>query len=199
VDCRLCVAVCPTGIDVRNGTQLECINCACCIDACNGMMKKAGFRPGLIRYASEKMIRTRKPWSFTLKSGAYTLVLAGLLAAFAYFLSTRNPVEATILRSPGMLFQDQGDGKISNLYNIKVVNKTAADLPIEIRLLSESGEVKVIGNQPVIQKQTVGEAVFFLVLDRNRIPGGKMDLDVGIYSGGKLLDRTRATFFGPSK
>ncbi|MCX6249388.1 MAG: cytochrome c oxidase accessory protein CcoG [Bacteroidetes bacterium] len=199
IDCHQCVLVCPTGIDIRNGTQLECINCACCIDACNDIMKRNDFPPGLIRYASEKMIADRKPWRFSIRSGAYTFVLCALLVAFGFFLVTRNPVEATVMRSPGMLYQDQGNGKISNLYDIKIVNKTNIDLPIEIRLLSQKGEVKIIGNDPVIKKQTVGEAVFFIFLDHSQITGSNMEMDIGVFSGGKKLDQTRATFVGPEK
>jgi len=199
IDCNQCVAVCPTGIDIRNGTQLECINCACCIDACDDMMTKVGFRPGLIRYASEKMIADKKPWHYTIRSAGYTIVLAALLVALTYFLVSRNPVEATVLRSPGMLFQEQEGGKISNLYSVKVVNKTARDLPLEIRLLSGPGEVKVIGNAPVISRQSLGEVVFFLLIDRGRLTGSKTEVDIGIFSGGKQLDQTRATFVGPNK
>ena len=96
-----------------------------------------------------------------------------------------------------MLYQDQGNGRISNLYDIKIVNKTNTDLPVEIRLLSQKGEVKIIGNDPVIKKQTVGEAVFFIFLDHSQITGSKMEMDIGIFSGGKMLDQTRATFVGP--
>ena len=199
IDCRQCVNVCPTGIDIRNGTQLECINCACCIDECNEMMRSVGFRPGLIRYSSEKMIAEGKPWKFTLRSAAYTLVLAVLLCAFGIFLIGRNPVEATIMRSPGTLFQDMGDGKIANLYDLKVVNKTSDDLPLVIKLLTVKGEVKIIGNDPVVRKKTLGEAVFFIILDRKDIPEGKMEVKVGIFSGGRMLDQTKATFFGPDK
>ena len=199
IDCHQCVNVCPTGIDVRNGTQLECINCACCIDACNEMMKSAGFKPGLIRYSSEKMIAEGRPWKFTLRSAAYTLVLVALLSVFSFFLLGRNPVEATVMRSPGTLFQDMGEGKILNLYDLKIVNKTATDLPVEIRILSHKGEVKIIGKDPVIQKQSVGETVFFIILDKNDVPQGKTGVMLGIYSGGKKLDETKATFFGPEK
>ncbi|MCX6283542.1 MAG: cytochrome c oxidase accessory protein CcoG [Bacteroidetes bacterium] len=199
IDCRQCVMVCPTGIDIRNGTQLECINCACCIDACNDMMRKTGFKTGLIRYSSEKMIAEGKPWRLTLRSAGYSVVLAALLAVFAYFLVGRNPVEATVMRSPGTLFQDMGEGKIANLYDIKIVNKTTNDLPVEVNILSRNGEVKIIGKDPVIKRQTVGEAVFFIILDRKDIPQGKMELNVGVFSGGKLLDETKATFFGPEK
>ena len=199
IDCRQCVLVCPTGIDIRNGTQLECINCACCIDACNNMMKVVGFRPGLIRYSSEKMIAESKPWNFTLRSAGYTAVLVALLAVFTFFLLGRNPVEATVMRSPGTLFQDMGNGKIANLYDIKVVNKTTKDLTVELKLLSLKGEVKIIGRDPVIKRQTVGEAVFFIILDRNDIPSGKMEVKLGVFSGGKMLDETKETFFGPEK
>jgi cytochrome c oxidase accessory protein FixG len=197
VDCSQCVAVCPTGIDIRNGTQLECINCACCIDACNEMMRKAGFEPGLIRYASEEMIAEKKPWKFTVRSAGYTVVLTLLLIALGYFLVSRNPVEATVLRSPGMLFQEQENGMISNLYSVKVVNKTSHALPLEIRLLSGDGEVKVIGNAPVIDKQSLGEVVFFILMKKNRVSNGKTEVNIGIYSGGKQLDKARATFVGP--
>jgi cytochrome c oxidase accessory protein FixG len=197
IDCRQCVLVCPTGVDIRNGTQLECINCACCIDACDEVMNRVGFKPGLIRYASEKMIADRQHWRFTLRSGAYTLVLTALLAFFAYYLATRNPVEATVLRSPGMLFQDQGDGKISNLYSVKVVNKTNHDIPLSLKLIGMQGEVRIIGDKPVIPKQQLSEVVFFVVLDRKNITGEKMEMKIGVYSGDEELDRTEATFFGP--
>ncbi|MCX6268606.1 MAG: cytochrome c oxidase accessory protein CcoG [Bacteroidetes bacterium] len=199
IDCHQCVAVCPTGIDIRNGTQLECINCACCIDACNQVMLRTGLKPGLIRYASEKMIADKKPWHYTVRSGAYTIVLALLLTAFGYFLISRNPVEATVLRSPGMLFQEQEGGEISNLYSVKVVNKTNHDLPLEIRDMSGLGKVKIIGNAPVIAKQSLGEVVFFLLMDREKLTSSKTEVEIGIFSGGKKLDQTRATFVGPDK
>ena len=199
IDCNQCVMVCPTGVDIRNGTQLECINCACCIDACNAVMVRTGFKPGLIRYASEKMIADKKPWNFTIRSAAYTTLLAVLLVALGYFLVSRSPVEATVLRSPGMLFQEQEGGKISNLYSVKVVNKTSNDLLLELRDLSGLGEIKIIGNAPVIAKQSLGEVVFFILMDRNKITGSKTEVDIGVFSGGKMLDQTRATFVGPNK
>lgn len=200
VDCRQCVLVCPTGIDIRNGTQLECINCACCIDACNDMMRKSGFNPGLIRYASEKMVAENKRWHFTLRSAMYTVLLAILLGAFAYFLVTRNPVEATVLRSPGMLYQDMGNGKISNLYNMQVVNKTNNEIPVRISIIKPAGgTVQLIGNDPLIPKQSLGEVVFFVILDRSQVKPGKNDVTVRLLSGDQQLDQTKVTFVGPDK
>jgi cytochrome c oxidase accessory protein FixG len=199
IDCRQCVIVCPTGVDIRNGTQLECINCACCIDACDEVMKRVGFKPGLIRYASEKMIAERKRWHFNLRSGIYTVLLAILLTAFFYFLITRNPVEATVMRQPGMLFQDQGNGRISNLYDIKIVNKTNNDLPVELQLISPRGTIQMVGTNPVMKKQAIGEMVFFVILDKNTVTSDKVRLEIGVFSGGKKLDQTGTTFLGPSK
>lgn len=197
IDCNQCVVVCPTGIDIRNGTQLECINCACCIDACNSVMKRTGMKPGLIRYASEKMISERKPWHFTIRSGAYTLVLFALLTALTFFLINRNPVEATVLRSPGMLFQEQEGNMISNLYSIKVVNKTNEDLKPELRLLSQTGEIKIIGAAPVVAKKSLAEFVFFVIMSREEVKDGKTEIEIGLYSGNEKLDATTATFIGP--
>lgn len=199
VDCHQCVVVCPTGVDIRNGTQLECINCALCIDACDAVMKRVGFRTGLIRYASEKMLADGKKWHFTTRSALYTVVLALLLGVFTYFTLARNPVEATVLRAPGMLFQEQGDGKISNLYNMKVVNKTGEDITIEVRLLSPAGKVSMIGSDPVVKSQSLGEMVFFVFLDKNQLKGSEEKITIGVFSGGKQLDKTTATFVGPVK
>jgi hypothetical protein len=145
------------------------------------------------------MIADKKPWHYTIRSGAYTIVLSILFVALGYFLISRHPVEATVLRSPGMLYQEQDSGMISNLYSAKVVNKTNHDLPLEIRLLSGSGEVKVIGNAPVIARQSLGEVVFFLLIDKTKLSGNKTEVEIGIFSGGEKLDQTRATFVGPDK
>jgi cytochrome c oxidase accessory protein FixG len=197
IDCKLCVMVCPTGIDIRNGTQLECINCACCIDACNETMRRTGFKPGLIRYASEKTIADGTTWKPTFRTLGYTAVLVVLLGVLTYFLSTRNPVEATVLRAPGMLFQDQGNGLFSNLYDVKVVNKTAKDLPLEFRLLSRKGAITIVGGSMTVKKQTVGEGVFFVMLEKSQISGEKTELTIGVFSGEKKLDETKVTFVGP--
>jgi len=198
IDCMACVHVCPTGIDIRNGTQLECINCACCIDVCNETMHRIGLKPGLIRYASEKSIATGAPLRFKTRTIAYSVVLAILLAAFSYFLLSRNEIEATVLRAPGMLYQDMGNGKISNLYNIKLVNKTHQDIPVSMKLIAPAGEINLIGNQLTVAKESIGETVFFVILDKKLLSKEKLDVVIGIYSGGKEIDRTKATFVGPN-
>jgi cytochrome c oxidase accessory protein FixG len=198
INCTQCVQVCPTGIDIRNGTQLECINCACCIDACNAMMDATGQPRGLIRYASEKMIAERLKMKFSARTVAYSAVLVILLGVVTYSLLSRKSIEATILRAPGMLFQETEPGKISNLYNIKLVNKTDQDLPVEIRLLSHKGEIKIIGNDIVVPKESVGESVFFTILEKAQVKSDKTELQFGIFSNNKLIEKKTVSFVGPN-
>ncbi|MEN8224413.1 MAG: cytochrome c oxidase accessory protein CcoG [Bacteroidota bacterium] len=199
VNCNQCVQVCPTGIDIRNGTQLECINCANCIDACNAMMKKVGLKTGLIRYASETMIATGTKFKFTIRTIAYSFVLLVLLGVVTYSMLSRSEIEATVLRAYGSLYQEQAENKISNLYNIKLVNKTNEELPVTISLLSHDGEVQIIGEEIVVQSQSLGESVFFIILDKTDVTTHKMELEVGIYSNGKLIEKAETTFVGPEK
>lgn len=197
INCTQCVQVCPTGIDIRNGTQLECINCACCIDACNAMMEATNQPKGLIRYASEKSIAEGTKVRFNARTIAYSAVLLVLLGVFTYFLTSRKSIEATVLRAPGMLFQEPQPGKISNLYNIKLVNKTNEDIPVDVKIISHDGTIQIIGNDINVKKQTVGESVFFLVIDRNEIKQEKTSVTFGIYSNGKLIEEVNSTFMGP--
>jgi len=199
INCTQCVQVCPTGIDIRNGTQLECINCANCIDACNAMMQKTGQEPGLIRYASEKMIADKTRWKFNARTIAYSAVLAILLSVVTIAMTSRTAIEATVLRAPGQLFQEQEGNIISNLYNVKLVNKTNEELPIQIRLEYPEGSVKVIGSEILIPGQSVGESVFFVLLDKSKLASDKTDIEIGVYSGNKLIDKDQVTFISPKK
>jgi len=199
INCTQCVQVCPTGIDIRNGTQLECINCACCIDACNAMMEATNQPKGLIRYASEKSISEVEELKFNARTLAYSAVLVILLGVFSYAMTARKPIEATILRAPGMLYQEPEPGKISNLYNIKLVNKTNQDLPVELKSLSHQGIIQIIGNDINVKKQTVGESVFFLTLNREAVASDKTPVKFGIYSEGKLIEEITSTFLGPNQ
>jgi len=198
INCTQCVQVCPTGIDIRNGTQLECINCACCIDACNAMMDATNQPKGLIRYASEKMISEGRKMKFNARTIAYSAVLIILLGVFTYSITARSPIEATILRAPGMLYQEPEPGRISNLYNIKLVNKTNQDIPVELKVLSHEGEITIIGNSINVKKQTVGESVFFLILNSQDVISDKTSVRFGVYSNGKLIEEITSIFVGPN-
>lgn len=197
IDCEQCVKVCPVAIDIRNGTQLECTNCTACIDACDFVMEKVGSPKGLIRYASENGIANRQKLRITPRILAYSSVLFGLIIFLAVLLITRRDVDATILRTPGMLFQKQENNMISNLYNIRLINKTRKDVPVTLRLEPETGAIKMIGKEIVVNKESKAESEFFIFIPKDKIQGRKTILHIGIYSGDKKLETVKTTFLGP--
>jgi len=199
IDCEQCVKVCPTGIDIRNGTQMECVGCTACIDACNAMMEKTGRPLRLIRYASENGISNHEPLRYTLRMKLYTSLLTVLVLIPAGLLFSRKEVDATILRTSGMLYQQRGADSISNLYTIKVANKTVRRVPLRLRLEGgEHGSVQVIGGTSIpIKQQEEGSGNFFIVLPKADILARKTQLRIGIYDDNKKIDEIRTNFLGP--
>lgn len=197
IDCHQCVKVCPTGIDIRNGTQLECVNCTACIDVCNHMMESVGLPKNLIRYDSENGIASNQKLRFTGRMKAYTAVLTILLGVEVFLLASRSDVDATIIRARGMLYQEQPDNKISNLYNIKLINKTHHDFPISLKLEDNVGEIKLIGKDLIVKEESQISSEFFVYIDKNKITKRKADYKVGIYSGDKKMKTISISFLSP--
>jgi len=198
VQCRQCVAVCPTGIDIRDGIQMECVHCTACMDACDGVMERIGRPRGLIRYASLNSIQTGQRFRFTARMGLYATVLTGLIAAFLVLVFTRSDVETAFLRAPGALFQRVGPGRLSNLFTLKVVNKTSRDLPIELKLEEPVGTLRVMGGSGmVLRKEGLLQTSVLVELEDANLTGGSARLRIGIYSRGRLLERVRSRFAGP--
>ena len=198
IDCHQCVQVCPTGIDIRNGTQMECVNCTACIDACDSIMDKISKPRGLIRYTSEEAIATGNKFKVTTRIIAYSVVLFVLLSTLITLLSIRTDVEATILRTPGMLYQEQPNGQVSNLYNVKIVNKTFDTMPIEVKISEPDGTVKWVGNGiQSIQPQDIAEGEFFIIIDKKLITTTKNKIKIDIFSNGKAVENVSTNFIGP--
>ncbi len=197
INCKQCIAVCPTNIDIRNGTQLECVNCTACIDACNGTMEKIGKEHGLIRLASEDDIAKGKKFEFNFRIKAYSTVLILLFTFFITLLATRGSVEATILRTPNTIFQLQDDGTISNLYNIKIVNKTRFDVPVSIKVKSHKGEIQMPAGEIVVKGRGITESVFFLKLNTKEIYEEQIPVVFGILDkDGNEIQEIESTFLG---
>lgn len=197
VDCHHCVNVCPTGIDIRNGTQLECINCTACIDACNHVMEKVGLQKGLIRYDSESGIAQKQKLKITKRIIGYSVVLLALVTLEAFLLITRSDLDITVMRTPGQLYQEQSENRISNLYNIKLINKTRNNIPVTFKLESVPGEVKLVGKEILVGQESYAEAEFFIILDRQIVKSRKTELVLGVYSGDKKIKNINTNFLGP--
>ncbi len=195
IDCNLCVQVCPTGIDIRNGTQLECVNCTACIDACDAIMDKIEKPRGLIRYDSLKGIEEGKRNLFNNRVKAYSVILALLVGLQFFLFSNRTEVEALILRTPGMLYEEVEDGKIRNLYNYQIINKTGKVIEdLSFSLSHESAVIKTVGHVPDAQKQAISEGALFIEIKKDQLKSRVTELQVEIFAGDKKLDEVTVSF-----
>jgi len=199
IDCKQCVVVCPTGIDIRNGTQLECVNCTACIDECDHIMESINLPKGLIRYASEENIAEKKPFHFSARMKGYSAVLLILIGILVGMLFLRNNVEATILRLPGQLYQHKENNIISNVYTFKVINKTTKDIDnVSYKILSHKGEIKLVSNHNFkVPKQGLAEGTLFIEINASVLKDDNIDIEIGVFSGDKLIETTTTNFLGP--
>ena len=132
VDCGVCVQVCPTGIDIRNGLQYECIGCAACIDGCDQIMDKMGYPRGLIRYTTENAVKGKYSDPSIIRhvlrprTIIYTVLLAIISGAFLYSLATRIPLRVDVVRDRVALSKETDEGLIENVYRLQLINKDDA-------------------------------------------------------------------------
>ncbi len=201
IDCDLCVKVCPTGIDIRNGTQMECVNCTACIDACDSIMDKVNRPRGLIRYASEENIASKKPFQFTARLKAYSVALLALVGVLSFILVSRPDVETRILRVGGQLYHlQEEEGTVSNLFNLHLVNKTFEDVPIELRLLNKEGRIEIVGDRDLtVPSEGNTQATFFIYLPLEETDGRTTQLQIGVFSGERQISTTKTNFLSPNR
>jgi cytochrome c oxidase accessory protein FixG len=200
IDCKKCVIVCPTGIDIRDGVQLDCVGCTACIDACDEVMDKVGFEKGLIRYASENQIAEGSGHGFTPKMKAYTGVLVMLLALMTVLIVTRQTVETHIIRVKGQLYQEVSENTLSNLFEAKIINKTKNTVPIELRAEGIAGEIKLIGaDEMILKPEALNDFTFFLEIPRSEILERSNTISIGVYSNGRKIQSVKTKFLGPFK
>ncbi|MBE2279948.1 MAG: cytochrome c oxidase accessory protein CcoG, partial [Ignavibacteriaceae bacterium] len=188
IDCKLCVDVCPTGIDIRNGIQLECVNCTACMDACDYVMNKIKKPEGLIRIDSLNGVREGKKFKFSLRLGLYSVFLTLLIIITSILIISRKDVEVNILRTPGMLYQDQPENKISNLYNFHLINKTFESIPVDFKIKNIDGEIKILGGDSKVDAQQVYEGKFMLVFNKDQLKTLNTKIDIAVLVNGKEIE-----------
>jgi len=138
IDCEMCVQVCPTGIDIRDGLQMECIGCAACIDACDSIMDKMGYQKGLVRYASDNELNNGTKNLIRPRLVAYFFILATMIGLFSWVLMTRPLMALEIERDRG-LFRYNGSGNIENSYLLNLTNKATEMRSAFIRVSGAGG------------------------------------------------------------
>lgn len=202
IDCGQCVVVCPTGIDIRDGIQLECVNCTACIDACDEVMLKVGLPTGLIRYASEDDIKRGEKLKFTKRLAAYTFALLLLIGAMTAFLFSRSDVESKYLRVPGTDYKVEGQYYV-NQFEYTLYNKTNNDQVVSLKLLSHAKskfDMYEGTNKLNLEKGQILQGKFYLKIPMNEVTSYKEKVVIGLVNEkGKVIDKYETSFSAPFK
>lgn len=197
IDCTICVQVCPTGIDIRNGLQYECIACGACIDACNEVMDKVGYPHGLIRYATQNEIDGKPSKVLRPRIIAYGLLLLALLIAWAWSVTHRSELIVEVLRDRNALYRETATGA-QNDYTLKLVNKTQVARSYRISLKAPDGLALQKGEVTV---QTTAEQVLSMPMTvvANSKVAGKRDIAFLVEAtDGSSREEIKTSFFGPA-
>ncbi|MFZ9572384.1 MAG: 4Fe-4S dicluster domain-containing protein, partial [Bacteroidia bacterium] len=201
VDCNLCVHVCPTGIDIRNGTQLDCTNCTACIDACDFMMDKMGKPRGLVRYASEATIADGKPFTVTPRLKAYIAVLLVLLAGWLVILISRSSVDMDVRKVAGLLYQERENGEVTNLYNVMFLNKSHNNYnQLHVRVMGADARIEWVGNADTfiqLPKEGMVRLTGYIVMKQADVKERQQKMQLGLYLGDRLLQSEKTVFLAP--
>jgi len=200
VDCELCVQACPTGIDIRNGLQIECIACALCIDACDSIMEKMSYPKGLIHYTTEHVEQGGKLKVFRMRTLLYFILWISLISAFVYQITTRIPLKVDVIRDRGKLYQENINGLIENVYTVKILNMDNLDHQYSIRATGIEG-ISIVGKKEVSVKS--GDVTSFplrLEIDPGYLTQTTNHVEFTIYSTDQmnLIASSESRFIGPA-
>jgi len=206
VDCLICVQVCPTGIDIRQGLQYECIGCAACIDGCNQVMDRMGYPRGLIRYTTENALAqgydNATMWKRVFR--ARTLVYMGLLAtvvvAVGVSLYVRDTLKVDVIRDRGTLVRETAAGKIENVYRLQIMNTDESPRRFTIAVEGVPG-IEVVGvEQPIA---IAGESLRLLPVrlqaptEAGKPGANRIEFVIETLGGAKRAWREKSTFLFP--
>jgi cytochrome c oxidase accessory protein FixG len=207
IDCGACVQTCPTGIDIRNGLQMECVHCTQCIDACDDIMTKVGKPTGLIRYSSQDGIAGKPRRLLRLRTVLYPLVLAVLLGGLGYAMITKAPADITVLRGLDGPFTEQADGRISNQMRVKVTNRreTAQQYSLVVDGVTgpdiSNAEVQVVApeNPLLVAAGESRTTTVFIVLPERAFVNGERFITITITDSQGYRDSESYRLLGPSR
>ncbi|MBN2647700.1 MAG: cytochrome c oxidase accessory protein CcoG, partial [Thiotrichales bacterium] len=181
IDCNLCVAVCPTGVDIRRGQQFGCITCGLCIDACDSVMDKLKKPRGLIRYASLQEF-TGKTLPAIWKRPrvlVYSAIMAFAAGAILFGLATMSPLDVKALHERSPLFVQMSDGSIQNKWTLKIVNKGSEVLRAKITVQSAAPSMQYdVSDTLQVQPGTVGSTTLLVKIPRKEVDAQNMPLKI---------------------
>lgn len=200
IDCQLCVQVCPTGIDIRDGLQMECIGCAACIDACDSIMDKMGYARGMVRYASERDLKGGKTNLLRPRLVGYFAFLVVMIGLFAWGVVSRPLITLDVERDRGM-YRYTSEGEIENSYLLKLTNKDSSQKYLIIQVedplrASTTGPLGV-----VVEAGEKVEVPYSVALPASSLNAGANDIvfQISTLHGEKALVTETSTFLAPSE
>lgn len=200
VDCHRCVTVCPTGIDIRHGIQLECVSCTACIDTCNDVMRRVGRAPGLIRHTSAEALRHGTQHWLSPRVKAYGAVWLVLVSTVAVLLATRSDLDVLILRQPGTLYATVPGGDVANFYTVQAFNRTGHPLAFGIEILEPRGAtVTALGPVADVGAYGILEARLLLRVPEASLAGPSTPVRFAVRSRGRVVQEIESAFLGPSR
>ena len=198
IDCGACVLTCPTGIDIRDGLQMECIHCTQCADACDDVMTRVGKPKGLIRYSSRELLEGHVRHMVRPRTVLYPVALAVFLGGFTYALVTRDAADVTVLRGTGEPFTRQEDGRIANQIRVKIANRTNADHDYRIDVDQTSAGTVIAPQNPL--HVPAGESAVtsvFVLLPRDVFHDGEHRVTVRVADGAGFSTNIPYRLVGP--
>jgi len=198
IDCGACVVTCPTGIDIRDGLQMECIGCTQCIDACDAIMERVGQPRGLIRYTSQEALETGRSRILRPRVIAYPLLLVLVFGALGVSLARKAPADVTVLRAIGTPFAQLPGGEISNQLRVKIVNRSPGARDYRIDLV-DAGELRLVAPQnPVpLDSGRSTTAIVFVIAQPSEFDGGRRDITLRVDDGAGFDELVPYKLLGP--
>ena len=207
IACGSCVQTCPTGIDIRNGLQMECVHCTQCIDACDDVMVRVGKPKGLIRYSSQDAMAGMPRKLLRMRTVLYPAILVVMVGGLLVALITKDTADVTLLRGIGAPFAEEADGRIANQIRIKIANRghDEAEYSIAVSGLAEAGlltrEIVIVApeNPMKIAGGETRSTSMFIVVPRRVFVHGERDITLTVSDGKSVMQQLSWRLLGPSE
>jgi polyferredoxin len=194
----MCQDTCPTGIDIRDGLQLECVACTQCIDACDNIMTRLGKPKGLIRFSSQARIDGEQGRVVRPRVIIYPSLILVLLTALGFMLATKQSADVTLLRGLGLPYTELNPGQITNQIRVKIKNRSDQEALYAVALVDRSPGELVAGENPM--RVGAGESrtePMHIVLPRSAFQGGRHDILLTVSDGRGFQKKLKYRLLGP--
>jgi cytochrome c oxidase accessory protein FixG len=199
IDCKACVTTCPTGIDIRNGLQMECVHCTQCIDACDAIMDRIGKPRGLVRYSSQEALAGKPRRLLRPRTVLYPLAFTLAFSTMLVLLFTKESADVTVLRGLGAPFTEDAAGMVTNQVRIKVANRGDDETSYRIEVSGvEGGRVVAPENPLPVARGSVRETSVFVQLPRGAFTNGVRDVTITVTDGARFTTAVPWRLQGPA-